>query len=225
MTKIKKTKDAATAAQNIDSTSTTAETPQAPATPEAVPTPVVQKIKRTKQVIPLTPAQEAARAALAQADQQAREDLLKNSEGRIAELEDVIKKAQLAEAEAKVQLKLIRKAAGIVIKGNGTPRVAFKSSSVLIFVQDFPAGKGAPQARQILEIVKAGGTTGMKREKIVETMKTVINTKMDRSRLLSYYTSRMIQAGVIRMSETALPSPANSAVPATNTATAEVAAQ
>lgn len=182
----KKNKPAASASAPV-------EAPKTETTPTETPAPVTApKVKRTKVQIPLTPAQEAARLALAQADEAAKAELIANSSGKITE-----KEAELATAEAQVrtlreELKTLKKAVGIKgVFGGG------KKVTHLTFAQDFPEGKGAPQARQILEIVKAAGTAGVARKDVVKTMETVINTKMDRSRLLSYYCSRMIAEGVI----------------------------
>ena len=158
----------------------------------ATPTPA--KVKKTKAPVVLTDAQKAAQAALEAANAAARQELIAKSGDALKAADQEIAEAKNAVKLAIAKKKEITKALGI----KGT----FGGSKVnkLVFVKDFPAegkGKGAPQARQILEIVKTGGAEGVAREKVVELMKTTITTNMDRSRLLSFYTSRMVEAGVI----------------------------
>lgn len=154
--------------------------------------PAVAKVKKTKVEVPLTPAQLEAKAALAKADADARLQLIEASKGKLEGAEKVVAEAKAAFDAAKAALKALRKTVGIKGTFGG------KKIATFFYVQDFPEGKGAPQARAILEIVKAGGAKGVARDQVVETMKTAIDTKMDRSRLLSYYASRMVEAGVIR---------------------------
>ncbi len=153
--------------------------------------PKVKKTKAPKVEVPLTPAQEAARKMLADADAAARQELIANSSEKIGAAEAKVAAAKAEVTKAVAELKALKKAVGIKGTFGG------KKIDTFFYVKDFPEGKGAPQARQILEIIKAAGIDGINREKVVETMKTVINTKMDRSRLLSYYASRLVEAGVV----------------------------
>lgn len=157
-------------------------------------TPKPAKVKKTKVVVPLTEAQLKAQEALDKANAAAREELLANSQEKITAKEKEIAEIEAKLKTAKGELKAIKVAIGIKGTFGG------KKANTLIYAKDYPDKKGAPQARAILEIVKAGGKTGVAREKVVETMKTAITTTMDRSRLLSYYTSRMVADGVITVS-------------------------
>ena len=178
----KKTTKPAAAIEPAGNTTETA-APDAPKAP---------RVKKPKVEVPKTEAQLAAEKALADANEAARKELIANSEGKLKAADEKIAQAVKMLAEAKAEKRAIQKA--LNIKGT----FGGKKFNKYVFVQDFPEGKGAPQARQILEIVKAGGADGVDRDKIVETMKAVINTKMDRSRLLSYYASRMVDAGVMK---------------------------
>lgn len=161
-----------------------------PGTPAA---PAKAKVKKTKVQVPLTDAQKAAQEALDKANAQAREELLANSKEKIEKADAKIAACEEALKVARAERKAINVALGVKGTFGG------KKCNKLTYVKDFPEGKGAPQAKAILEIVKAGGKDGVAREKVVETMKTAINTKMDRSRLLSYYASRMADAGVVKL--------------------------
>lgn len=166
-------------------------------TPTAMPAPgvvgVTPKVKKTKVKveIPLTPAQVTAKEAMDKANAEAQAELRANSAGKIAEADKKIADIIVKLTAAKAERKALNKALGI--KGVFGGRKATK----LTYVQDYPEGKGAPQARGILEIVKAAGKDGIAREDVVKTMEKAIKTNMDRSRLLSYYTSRMVADGVI----------------------------
>lgn len=159
-------------------------------------TPVVKKakVKKVKVQVPLTAAQQAAQDALEKANKAAREEMVANSKEKIAAAEEKIAQCEQALKMAKAERKAINTALGIKGVFGG------KRTSKLTFVQAYPEDKGAPQARAILEIVKAGGPEGVAREKVVETMKTAIDTKMDRSRLLSFYATRMAADGVVALS-------------------------
>lgn len=183
---------------------TTAQTAPANVTPlpgaATAATPIkAKKVTKPKVEVPQTPAQIAAKEALAKADADAHEELLKNSAGKIEAADKKIADAAAALKTAHAERKALNVALGIKGVFGG------KKVSTLKYVKDYPmkgegekaVQTGAPQARAILEIVKAGGVTGVTREVVVKTMETAINTKMDRSRLLSYYTSRMVADGVI----------------------------
>lgn len=157
------------------------------------PAPAKAKVKKTKVQVPLTEAQKAAQEALDKANAQAREELLANSKEKIEAADKKIADCEAALKQAKAERKAINVALGVKGVFGG------KKTNKLTYVKDYPEGKGAPQARAILEIVKAGGKDGVAREKVVETMKTAIDTKMDRSRLLSYYASRMAADGVVTL--------------------------
>lgn len=170
---------------------TTPENPAAaPAAPATDAAPKAKRTKKPKVEIPLTEAQQKAKAALDKANEDARAEILANSAGKIAEadkkIEDILAKLKVAREERKA----LNKALGIKGVFGG------KKVSKFTFVKDFPEGKGAPQARAILEIVKAAGPDGVDRATVVKTMESAIKTNMDRSRLLSYYTSRMVADGV-----------------------------
>jgi hypothetical protein len=163
-------------------TAATAATPATPATP---------KTKKVKVEVPLTPAQQAAKEAMDKANADARAELLANSAEKIAAANQKIKDAQAAVTAAKAELKALNKAVGVKGVFGG------KKASTLTYKGEYPEGKGAPQARAILAIVKTGKAAGLAREAVVTAMKDAIKTNMDRSRLLSYYTSRMVADGVI----------------------------
>lgn len=160
---------------------------------EGQPTNVVKlpKVKKVKIEVPLTPAQQTAKEAMDKANADARAELLANSSEKIAAADQKIKDALAVVVAAKAERKALNKALGIKGVFGG------KKASTLFYAGEYPEGKGAPQARAILQIVKAGGKNGVERSKVVETMKEAIKTNMDRSRLLSYYTSRMVTDGVI----------------------------
>lgn len=168
--------------------STTSTTAAAPATPAT--TAKTTKTKTQKVVVPLTEAQKKAQAALEAANAEARQALVAQSADKIKDADLKIKNAEEVLKKAKAEKTALLKSIGV--KGGAAKKV-----NRITYVKDFPADKGAPQAKQILEIVKAGGKDGVPRDKVVETMKTVIKTDMDRSRLLSFYTSKMVAAGVI----------------------------
>lgn len=182
----KKNKNVASAPVATEAPKTETQPTEAPATAAA------PKVKKTKVVVTLTPAQEAARQQLAEADAAAKAELIANASGKISAKEEEIVKAEAHAKTLREELKALKKAVGIKGTFGGGTKVKH-----LTYAQDYPEGKGAPQARQILEIVKAAGNAGVARGDVVKTMETVINTKMDRSRLLSYYCSRMIAEGVI----------------------------
>lgn len=187
----KKTKNAVPAA-TAGETTTENNTPEAANAEQLAVTPKVKRTKKVKVEIPLTPAQLAAKAQLDAANKAAHEELVAQSSEKLAEYEAKVVAAREGVAKALAEFRAMKKAVGIKGTFGGTKVTTF------FYLADFPEGKGAPQARQILEIIKAAGTEGIVRDKVVETMKSVINTKMDRSRLLSYYASRLVEAGVVR---------------------------
>ena len=187
----KKIKNAVPAAP-VGETTTENNTPAAANGEQLAVTPKVKRTKKVKVEIPLTPAQVAAKAQLDAANRAAHEELIAQSGEKLVEYEANVTAAKEALAKAVAELKAMKKVIGIKGTFGGQKITTF------FYLQDFPEGKGAPQARQILEIIKAAGNEGVARNKVVETMKAVINTKMDRSRLLSYYASRLVEAGVIR---------------------------
>jgi hypothetical protein len=161
-----------------------------PETP-VVDVPKVKKAKTPKVVIPLTPAQQAAKEALEKANADAKAELIAKAQEQLAGADAKIAEAKALVKQAMAERKALRKAVGIKGSFGGT------KANTYTFVKDYPEGKGAPQARQILEIIKASGSTGVSRADIVATMKTTIATKMDHSKLLSYYGSRMVADGVV----------------------------
>lgn len=174
--------------KNVKTAQTTTATPE-PATPAKVKKPKAPKVE-----IPLTEAQKAAKEALEKANKEAKEELQKNAKEKIEIADKAIEEAKSALKKAQLERKALNKALGIKGQFGG------KKVNTLVYVKDFPENKGAPQARAILEIIKAGGKDGISREKVVETMKTAITTSMDRSRLLSFYTSKLIEAGTVAVS-------------------------
>lgn len=63
------------------------------------------------------------------------------------------------------------------------------------FVADL--AKGAPQAKGIVNILKAAGPKGMTRTELTAAMKGVITTKQPEGRILSYYQKDLMAAGAI----------------------------
>lgn len=57
--------------------------------------------------------------------------------------------------------------------------------------------KGAPQARGIVNILKAAGKKGLTREELVAKMNGVITTRQPLGRILSYYQKDLEVAGAI----------------------------
>lgn len=164
-----------------------------PTTPETPVTevPKVKKAKTPKVIVPLTPAQQAAKDAMDKANADAKAELIANAQTQLAGADAKIAEAKEAVKLAVAERKALRKAVGIKGSFGGT------KANTYTFVTDYPEGKGAPQARQILEIVKAGGSAGVSRADVVATMKTTIVTKMNHSKLLSFYGTRMVQDGVV----------------------------
>ena len=183
----KKNKGAAKAAETTHATAS--ET--APVTITA-PVALVKKTKAVKIELPKTEAQIAAQKILDEANAAAQAQLVRDSAGKIDDATQKVVEAKNAVKVAAAELKALKKAVGIKgVFGGG------KKITTLTYATDYPEGKGAPQARAILEIIKAGGAAGVTREVVVKTMETAIQTNMDRSRLLSYYCSKMIADGVI----------------------------
>lgn len=63
------------------------------------------------------------------------------------------------------------------------------------FVADL--AKGAPQAKGIVNILKAAGPKGMTRTELTAAMKGVITTRQPEGRILSYYQKDLMAAGAI----------------------------
>lgn len=63
------------------------------------------------------------------------------------------------------------------------------------FVADL--AKGAPQAKGIVNILKAAGPKGMTRTELTAAMKGVITTRQPEGRILSYYQKDLMEAGAI----------------------------
>lgn len=153
--------------------------------------PKVKKPRASKVEVPLTPAQQAAKEAMEKANADAKAELIANAQEQLAGADAKIAAAKETVKAAMAERKALRKALGIKGSFGGA------KANTFTFVTDYPEGKGAPQARQILEIVKASSPNAVSRADVVATMKTTIVTKMDHSKLLSYYASRMVADGVM----------------------------
>lgn len=171
--------------------------PQKPVNPAPETTAPASVPKPTKVAVAKTPAQIAAEEALAKANQEAQEVLRKQAEPLLKPAEDRVNAALKELGEARIELVKVQQAAGIeptkLAKGTGT-RVPKVTVNRLTYVAPLKEGLGGQQA-QILELIKAAGDTGIDREKLVKQMKEVIVTKMDHSRLLSFYQKPLIENG------------------------------
>jgi hypothetical protein len=65
-------------------------------------------------------------------------------------------------------------------------RAAKAEKDVFVFVKD-PEKKVAPQAQNIINLVKAAGKAGLSRADLVKQMKGVVQTRQPEGRILTYY--------------------------------------
>lgn len=175
---------------------------------QAAPTNVVAlpKIKPTKSAkvvpvaVPPTAAQIAAKEALAKADAEAQAELAEKSKGLLEPAQAAVTVAQEVLDKAKAELRAIQQAAGIVpVKAPRAERSTHGNATKFTFAKDLKDGLGGQQ-KQILEIIKANGADGISREELVKKMVDVIVTKMDHSRLLSFYTKPLSENGNVVLS-------------------------
>ncbi len=59
--------------------------------------------------------------------------------------------------------------------------------------------KGAPQAKKIIEILKAAGKKGMTRAELVKAMEGQVVTRQPQSRILGYYQKDLVAQGAMTM--------------------------
>lgn len=79
------------------------------------------------------------------------------------------------------------------------------------FVADL--AKGAPQAKGIVNILKAAGPKGMTRTELTAAMKGVITTRQPEGRILSYYQKDLMASGAITIVQKATSAPAAAPTP------------
>lgn len=92
-------------------------------------------------------------------------------------------------------------------KGGVTKAQRELAASKDVFVYKADLTKGAPQAKGIVNILKAAGKP-MTRADLVAKMNGVITTRQPLGRILSYYQKDLVAAGAITMSKAELPAPA-----------------